>query len=171
MNYFKSKYFHPVLYSNITDKLMLFANTSIDVSDGLISDLEKMINKQKLSYKLYLEKIPISNNLKKLVDLNIIDKTSSISSGDDYQILFTASPSKSRMISKTSKSLGIKISKMGKICTPNRKSQIICSMKKIRKFALKIKVIFIYFKKLIIAFYSFFCIVRLLKLTTNNLIK
>jgi thiamine-monophosphate kinase len=125
MNYFKSKYFHPVLYSNITDKLMLFANTSIDVSDGLISDLEKMINKQKLSYKLYLEKIPISNNLKKLVDLDIVDKTSSISSGDDYQILFTASPSKSRIISKTSKSLGIKISKIGKICTPNQKSQII----------------------------------------------
>ena len=125
MTYFKSKYFHPVLYKNITDKLLLFANTSIDVSDGLISDLEKMINKQKLSYKLYLEKIPISKNLKKLVDLNIIDKTSAISSGDDYQILFTASPSKSRIISKISKSLGVKISKIGKICTHNRRSQII----------------------------------------------
>ena len=125
MTYFKSKYFHPVLHKNITDKLLLFANTSIDVSDGLISDLEKMINKQKLSYKLYLEKIPISKNLKKLVNLNIIDKTSAISSGDDYQILFTASPSKSRIISKTSKSLGIKISKIGKICSRSQKSQII----------------------------------------------
>ena len=137
MTYFKSKYFHPVLYKNITDKLLLFANTSIDVSDGLISDLEKMINKQKLSYKLYLEKIPISKNLKKLVNLNIIDKTSAISSGDDYQILFTASPSKSRIISKTSKSLGIKISKIGKICTHNRRSQIIDEKNK--KIALKNK--------------------------------
>ena len=137
MNYFKTKYFHPVLYKNITEKLLSFANTSIDISDGLISDLEKMINKQKLSYKLYLEKIPISNNLKKLVDLNIIDKTSSISSGDDYQILFTASPSKSRIISKTSKSLSIKISKIGKICTPNHKSQII--NEKNKKITLKNK--------------------------------
>ena len=137
MKYFKSKYFHPVLYRNITEKLLSFANTSIDVSDGLISDLEKMINKQKLSYKLYLEKIPISNNLKKLVDLNIIDKSSSISSGDDYQILFTASPSKSRIISRTSKSLGIRISKIGKICTYNQKSQII--NEKNKKIALKNK--------------------------------
>ena len=137
MNYFKLKYFHPVLYRNITEKLLSFANTSIDVSDGLISDLEKMINKQKLSYKLYLEKIPISNNLKKLVDLNIIDKLSSISSGDDYQILFTASPSKSRIISRTSKSLGIRISKIGKICTYNQKSQIIDEKNK--KIALKNK--------------------------------
>ena len=125
MNYFKSKYFHPVLHKNITKKLLLFANTSIDLSDGLISDLEKMINKQKLSYKLYLERIPISNNLKKLIDLEIIDKISSVSCGDDYQILFTATPSKSRIISETSKSLGIKISKIGKICNFNQKSQII----------------------------------------------
>ena len=113
------------MYRNITEKLLSFANTSIDVSDGLISDLEKMINKQKLSYKLYLEKIPISNNLKKLVDLNIIDKTSSISSGDDYQILFTANSKKSGIIRNASKSLGIKITKIGKIISGTKKSIII----------------------------------------------
>ena len=137
MNYFKTRYFHPVLYNNIAKKLLMFANTSIDISDGLISDLEKMINKQKLSYKIYLERIPISDNLKKLVDLKIINKISSISRGDDYQILFTAKPSKSRIISKTSKSLGIKISKIGKICIHNQKSQII--NEKNKKIALKNK--------------------------------
>ena len=136
-NYFKSKYFLPILHKNITKKLLSFANTSIDLSDGLISDLEKMINKQKLSYKLYLERIPISNNLKKLIDLEIIDKISSVSCGDDYQILFTATPSKSRIISETSKSLGIKISKIGKICTSNQKSQII--NEKNKKIAVKNK--------------------------------
>ena len=94
------KYFHPVLHLNIAKKLFLFANTSIDISDGLMSDLEKIINKQKLSYKLFLNDIPISNNLKKLVDTKIITKLSSVCSGDDYQILFTATPSKSRIISK-----------------------------------------------------------------------
>ena len=136
-NYFKTKYFHPILYRNITEKLLLFANTSIDVSDGLISDLEKMINKQKLSYKIYLENIPISNNLKRLIDLKITNKISSITHGDDYQILFTASPLKSRIISKTSKSLGIKISKIGKICNHSQKSQIINEKKK--KIAIKNK--------------------------------
>ena len=125
MNYFTDKYFNPKLHINITKKLLSFANTSIDISDGLISDLEKMINKQKLSYKLYLKDIPISKNLKKLVDSRIIDKISSVSRGDDYQILITAATSKSRIISKISKSLGIRISKIGKICTNNQKSQII----------------------------------------------
>ena len=124
MNYFKKMYFHPILHRNITEKLLSFANTSIDISDGLISDLEKMINKQKLSYKIYLEDIPVSVNLKKLIDLKIVKKVSSVSHGDDYQILFTASPSKYRIISNISKSLGIKISKIGKICNHYQKSQI-----------------------------------------------
>ena len=90
-NYFKTRYFHPILYRNFTKNYYLFANTSIDISDGLVSDLEKLINKQKLSYKIYLDNIPISQNLNKLIDLKITKKLSSVTHGDDYQILFTAS--------------------------------------------------------------------------------
>ena len=113
------------MHLNITKKLLSIANTSIDVSDGLVADLEKLINKQKLSYKLFLQNIPISKNLNKLITLNIFKKITSMSCGDDYQILFTASPSKARIISKISKSLRIKISKIGKISDYSEKSQII----------------------------------------------
>ena len=122
--YFEKRYYCPDLNSNLTSKLLSFANTSIDISDGLITDLEKMINKQKLSYNLYLKDIPVSKNLTELIDTKIVKKISTISRGDDYQILFSASASKSRIISKISKSLGIKISKIGKICNQNQKSQI-----------------------------------------------
>ena len=122
--YFEKKYYCPDLQKNLTNKLLTFANTSIDISDGLIADLEKMINKQKLSYNLYLKDIPVSKNLEKLIDTKIIKKISSISRGDDYQILFTASASKSRIINQISRSLGIKISKIGKICNHSQKSQI-----------------------------------------------
>ncbi len=124
MKYFKKKYYCPDLQINLSHKLLSFANTSIDISDGLITDLEKMINKQKLSYNLYLKDIPVSRNLKKLIDSKNIKKISSISRGDDYQILFTASASKSRIIQKIGRSLGIKISKIGKICNHSQKSQI-----------------------------------------------
>ena len=123
--YFKNKYFLPDLNLSLIKKLPFFANTSIDISDGLISDLEKLINKQKLSYKLFLKDIPISKNLKKLIDLKRYKKKSLISNGDDYQILFTANSSNSRIINITAKSLGIKISKIGKICSNSQKSVII----------------------------------------------
>ena len=124
-NYFIKKYFEPEIQIKLTRKLLKFANSSIDISDGLIDDLEKMMNKQKLSYKILEEKIPISNNLLNYIKKNNLKKTDFISNGDDYQILFTASADKSRIISTTSKNLGIKISKIGKIGSNNKKSIII----------------------------------------------
>ena len=53
------------------------------------------------------------------------------------EILFTANSSKSRIINKIAKSLKIKISKIGKICSYTQKSQIID--KKGMKIALKNK--------------------------------
>ena len=135
--YFVNKYYLPNLHLKLSNKLLSFANTSIDISDGLISDLEKLINKQNLSYKLNLNSIPISKNLNRLLLQKKLDKTSFISQGDDYQILFTANSSKSRIINKTAKSLGIKISKIGKICSNLQKSQVIDQ--KGNKIALKDK--------------------------------
>ena len=136
-NYFEKSYYQPNLCYDLSNRLLSFANTSIDVSDGLITDLEKLINKQKLSYKLFFKKIPISNNLNRLLNMKKFKKISFISQGDDYQILFTANPSKSRIISKISKTLGIKISKIGKICNASQKSEIIDQ--KGKKIALKNK--------------------------------
>ena len=135
--YFENSYYLPSLHLKLSNKLLKFANTSIDISDGLIDDMEKLINKQKLSYKLNLSNVPISSNLKKLLTLKKSNKISYISQGDDYQILFTANSSKSRIINKTAKSLGIKISKIGKICSNQEKSQIID--KKGNKIGVKVK--------------------------------
>ena len=124
-NYFVNKYFKPDIQKKIPKDLLKFANTSIDISDGLIDDLEKMINKQKLSYKLFEDKIPISKKLNNFLKKNKLKKKNFISNGDDYQILFTANADKSRIISNTSKKLGIKISKIGKITSNKHKSNII----------------------------------------------
>lgn len=124
-NYFIKKYYLPDIKINLTKTLFKYANSSIDVSDGLIADLDKMINKQKLSYVLYLDKIPISQNLKRLIKKNKLNKSNLISNGDDYQILFTASPNKARIIQGVSRNFGIKITKIGKFTSRNKKSIII----------------------------------------------
>ena len=124
-DYFINKYYQPDIQIKLSKKLLNFANTSIDVSDGLITDLEKMINSQNLSYQLHIDKIPISKQLFNLIKTKKISKSKLISNGDDYQVLFTASPDKSRIIYNTSKNLGIKITKIGKIYQGNAKSVII----------------------------------------------
>ena len=78
-----------------------------------------------MTFKLFFEDIPISKNLKKFIIQKKLRKELFISQGDDYQILFTANSSKSRIINKIAKSTGIKISKIGKITSMTHKSTII----------------------------------------------
>jgi len=124
-NYFVNKYYQPDIHITLAKKLLKFANSSIDISDGLIADLEKMLNNQNYSYQINEFKIPISKYLSELVKNRGFKKSKLISNGDDYQVLFTASCYESRIIENTSKFLGIKITKIGKIISGSKKSSII----------------------------------------------
>jgi thiamine-monophosphate kinase len=123
--YFTNQYYMPNIQSRLTAKIKNFANTSIDISDGLLTDLDKMINNQKISYKLYLKDIPISKNLKKILDLKKLSKVNYVSNGDDYQVLFTASKDKRRIIRKISIKNRIKITKIGVIQSVSKKSSML----------------------------------------------
>ena len=124
-NYFIRKYYQPDIPLVIAKKLKKFANSSIDISDGLIADLEKMLNNQKLTYEIREESIPISKYLSNLIKNNKIKKSNVISNGDDYQVLFTAKVDKERIIQRTARILGIKITKIGKINSDIKNSSII----------------------------------------------
>ena len=82
----------------------------------LLTDIDKMTNNQKISYtNLNLNRIPVSNNLKKMLVMKSLSKINYISNGDDYQILFTASKSKRRIIQRISSNYKIKLTQIGSI--------------------------------------------------------
>ena len=83
-----------------------------------------MINNQKLSYKLYLKKFQFLIILKKVLDLKKLSKINYISNGDDYQVLFTASKNKRRIIKKYPLIIELNLQKLDqfKVC---KKSSII----------------------------------------------
>ena len=123
--YFINQYYKPVIKYSLTDHLNKFATSSIDLSDGLISDLEKLTNKQKNSYQLFFDKIPISKNLNLLLKSKNLLKKKFISKGDDYQILFTANSKNRNLITKISSLKRLKITRIGRILNSRHKSSII----------------------------------------------
>ena len=123
--YFIKQYYKPDIQHSLIKHLKKFANSSIDISDGLLSDLEKLTNKQKYSYKILLDKIPISKNLSSVLNLKKLLKKNFISRGDDYQILFTASSNKRSLIKKISTFELLKITRIGKIVNYRQKSSIV----------------------------------------------
>jgi len=122
--YFINKYYKPELPLNLTNYLLKFANCSIDVSDGLIDDMSKMINRQNLSFHLFEKMVPVSKKLSNFIIDRKLNKINLISKGDDYQVLFTADINKNRIIQNAAKSTGIKITKIGKIVSGKDKSFI-----------------------------------------------
>jgi thiamine-monophosphate kinase len=124
-NYFLDNYYKPDIQIKLVDKLLKFSNSSIDISDGLFADLEKMINSQNIKYEIHLDKVPISKQMEMLIKKHQFEKIKMISNGDDYQILFTANKNKSRIIRSIAKKLNLKITKIGKILPSSHKSSII----------------------------------------------
>jgi thiamine-monophosphate kinase len=124
-SYFVNQYYKPEIKYSLTDYLNKFATSSIDLSDGLISDLEKLTNNQNNSYQIYFDKIPLSNNLKSIVNSKNLLKKNLISNGDDYQVLFTANYRYRSFIKKISSLKKLKITLIGKILHGKHKSSII----------------------------------------------
>ena len=124
-NYFVNQYYKPEIKYSLTDYLIKFATSSIDLSDGLVADLEKLTNNQNNSYQIYFDKIPISSNLKLVINLKNLLKKKLISRGDDYQVLFTASRRYRSFIKKISSLKKLKITLIGKILHSKHKSSII----------------------------------------------
>ena len=113
--YFINKYYCPDLPFNFIKTLNSSANSSIDISDGLIDDMKKLINQQNYSFHIDLNKIPISNKLKSFLISSRRKKQNYIFHGDDYQILFTSSKKNRKKIIKSSKILNQKVTLIGEI--------------------------------------------------------
>ena len=113
--YFINKYYCPEIPFHFSKTLKNFANTSIDISDGLISDMYRLINKQNLSFEIDLNSIPISRNLTTYLKNYNKKKQELVFNGDDYQLLFTSSKKNRRKISAIAQKMNQKITIIGKI--------------------------------------------------------
>lgn len=99
------------------------ANSAIDISDGLLADLNHILevsnkllepSEKKLSAKIELDSIPLSNAAKLYIDKTGDWKTI-LAGGDDYQLCFTLAPKQLALAKKMAGHLGINVSAIGEI--------------------------------------------------------
>ena len=122
----------PSINLKMVEFLQKFANTSIDISDGLLIDLNKMTRQQKYGFLIRLDDIRISNQLKKFLSKNKRLKIeNTIFNGDDYEVIFTSHKKNRSLINKYAKNKNLKIQRIGKIL---KKHQDSCILKGNKKF-------------------------------------
>src|SRR5580704_4245033 len=91
------------------------ARAMIDVSDGLIGDLGHICETSGVAATVELSRVPLSPAAQEVVAADSAMHAALATGGDDYELLFTASPEASSEIVGLSRSLGLPITEIGTI--------------------------------------------------------
>lgn len=116
--HFEEAYFYPEPRLLFRKALREYASACADVSDGLIADIGHIAKASGLAITLQAEKVPLSSHsqiwregqaepIKGLKRL--------ITHGDDYELAFTASKEKRAAIERTAETIGLQVSRIGKV--------------------------------------------------------
>ena len=90
------------------NKLASLCNSAIDLSDGLIPDLNHILNKSELGANIFIESLPMPKWIRNTKNYPLV-----LSGGDYYQLLLTAPRKNHKKINKFAADNKIKISCIG----------------------------------------------------------
>lgn len=88
-SYLSSRFLRPVARVEYGQQLVGCATAVIDVSDGLIGDLQKLLSASGVGGVIDLEKVPVSSELQAAFAPDE-QRRFALSGGDDYELCFTA---------------------------------------------------------------------------------
>jgi thiamine-monophosphate kinase len=115
-DYLLNRHYFPTPRINLARNLIKnnLSCSAIDISDGLLADLNHICKTSKLEAIIYKDKIPFSLAAKEILAINQkIDFRDLISGGDDYELIFTAKAKNLELIKAVAKKSNTKITCIG----------------------------------------------------------
>ncbi len=113
VDYLVRRFARPVARVDVGAAIAEFAHAAIDLSDGLYSDLEKMLTASGVAGEIEVTAIPLSPHI-----MNLMQEEDALrfalSGGDDYELCFTANTSDER-IQDVAQRTGVAITRIGRI--------------------------------------------------------
>ncbi len=113
--YFKKRHYRPTPRINWVKNLRNYnISSAMDISDGLVEDLQKLASASKVSFCIEADNLPLSENEIGIDNVNehkIFYQKEALTGGEDYELLFT-SP-------EIIRDNQIKITRIGRIISPN----------------------------------------------------
>ena len=109
-----SRLHHPAPRVEAGTALLGIANAAIDISDGLVADLEKIIMASHVGAQIIVDRLPLSESLKQKCDLEKAWEYA-LTSGDDYELCFTVPHEKIKQLDKVFNQLEVDCHCIGEI--------------------------------------------------------
>jgi thiamine-monophosphate kinase len=98
--------------------LIDLASGAIDISDGLVGDLGHICERSNVGARIDYAAVPCSADLRALRDRVRVDRAI-LSGGDDYELCFTADPSRAPQIEALAATLELALTRIGRIVAGN----------------------------------------------------
>jgi thiamine-monophosphate kinase len=92
-----------------------FATASMDISDGLVGDMEKLCSASNVGAEITVEDVPLSDSAQSVISENPQLLETALTGGDDYEILFTVSQDKLSDFQKVAAKTNLSITQIGRI--------------------------------------------------------
>jgi len=95
------------------------ARSAIDVSDGLMADLGHICERSRAGAVVWFDAIPVSADMRRHLDRPAA-RTALLAGGDDYELVFTAARARREAVTRLSRHLRLKLTRVGKITRRQR---------------------------------------------------
>ncbi len=118
--YLTGCYYLPEPRTNIGPLLVPYASAALDISDGLVQDLQHILTYSSVGALLETSKLPLSEVTQNLLAERPHLLQPILTGGDDYELLFTAPPHYQPHIATIAEQTGVPITAIGVVKGPKR---------------------------------------------------
>ena len=109
------RYLRPQPRTAFAEALRTSAHAAMDVSDGLVGDLTKMLRASGVTGILRIEDVPLSSAARAAIAYHPGLLADAVTGGDDYEVLFTLPPERFEMLQARARVSGLQITVIGEV--------------------------------------------------------
>ncbi|WP_041415870.1 thiamine-phosphate kinase [Shewanella halifaxensis] len=115
-SYLINRHYRPTPRVLAGQSLRTIASSAIDISDGLVSDIQHVLKASNVGAVINVDNIPMSEPLTRSVSTELA-LSYALTGGEDYELLFTVPEAQKGMLEISLAESGVKFTQIGQVCT------------------------------------------------------
>lgn len=114
-DYLVDRYRLPQPRTTLGPRLLGLASAALDVSDGLVADLRHICDVSNVGAVVEASRVPLSTATRAAIGTGVLTLEDVLGGGDDYELLFSASPGLRPTLARLAEELGLPITEVGAV--------------------------------------------------------
>jgi thiamine-monophosphate kinase len=109
------RYRRPEPHLALASAVRQYASAAMDISDGLVKDLERLLRASGVAGRLEAAEVPFSEPARKVLDTSPSQLIQLITAGDDYEVLASVPERNAEAFAAAARAAGVPVSRIGAV--------------------------------------------------------